>query len=157
MTSSWYCSVIGQVSSDPGEVYWIGLHDLNGEGIYQWLDEADEVRENPLRICIKFYHTFENIVVDFFVFDPFIYLQYSMIYDSRLKLMVQLYLYPQAEYINWGKGQPNNKGDGGQDCVGIGSKIVKGGKFNDEDCNAPGKFICEKPAKGSIKAEQKCG
>ena len=71
--------------------------------------------------------------------------------------MVQLYLYPQAEYINWGKGQPNNKGDGGQDCVGIGSKIVKGGKFNDEDCNAPGKFICEKHAKGSIKAEQKCG
>ena len=71
VTSSWYCSVIGQVSSDPGEVYWIGLHDLNGEGIYQWLDEADEVRGNPLRICIRIYHTFENIVVDFFVFDPF--------------------------------------------------------------------------------------
>ncbi|RUS78707.1 hypothetical protein EGW08_013528 [Elysia chlorotica] len=49
----------------------------------------------------------------------------------------------KTTYLNWGYGQPNNVGVVGQDCVDI-SDYFGDGKWNDRECTAKQRFICEK-------------
>ena len=44
VTTSVFYHVSGQMSAANVQAYWIGLHDRNGEGIFEWLDEKNMVR-----------------------------------------------------------------------------------------------------------------
>ena len=44
-------NVSGQVAADSGQPYWMGLHDRNGEGKFEWLDEKNVVRTKPGSAC----------------------------------------------------------------------------------------------------------
>lgn len=46
-----------------------------------------------------------------------------------------------VSYTNWGPGEPNNIGEGGEDCV----EMYQDGVWNDNNCEKQQGYICRVP------------